>query len=159
MTHPDRPTGHHYDLPVVSIVVGDHVDRAVAMGDGWYRQQILRDELKRVRRILLELKEKKRIKWNGKRLPDGNKNAIRQIMRIVDTAYEVEVSGVVLRGMHIDNTWTDQCYVGGGSGWSGMSPYATLLFRAVLDGEQHAGVNIAQALWPGHLILEARERR
>jgi hypothetical protein len=162
MSHPDRPTGPHYDLKQPQFAVGDRVDREKIMGDGWYRSEILRDQLKDTRRVLLKLKKNGYVTWSGGRLPEGNKDAIRHVMEIIDTAYEVEVSGVVMLGMHIDNTWTNQCYVGGGSGWSGMIAHATLLFRAVVPyeaqgrTEQHAGVNITRPMWAEWDVLKAR---
>ncbi len=53
-----------------------------------------------------------------------------KILAVIDSAYEVEVAGLVPTGHHINNMVSNQCYVGGGSGFGGISYNAALLFRA-----------------------------
>jgi hypothetical protein len=64
------------------------------------------------------------------------KGMIRAFMHVIDTAHTVEVAGVHGGGHHLGLSPVNQCYVGGGSGWSGMDFYAQLLWRATVDGNE-----------------------
>jgi hypothetical protein len=80
------------------------------------------------------------------------KGLIREVMHVVDNAYEVEIAGVCGSGMHIQPTVGNQCGVGGGSSWSGIDYKCQLLFRAVSsDGANHVAY-----LHPMPLVSEHR---
>ncbi|MNU26995.1 hypothetical protein D3C71_153800 [compost metagenome] len=64
------------------------------------------------------------------------KGMIRAVLNVIDNAHTVEVAGVHGGGHHLGLSPVNQCYVGGGSGWSGMDFYAQLLWRATVDGNE-----------------------
>jgi hypothetical protein len=144
------------------IAIGTRVSRDMAMAgvDGkYYRKTLLRDALVHTRKTLKKLKRDGYMdSWNGKQLPEYNKAKIRQMMRVIDTAYEVQVSGVSTFNVSINNMSNTQAYVGGGSGMSGMRINYTLLFRAVvvIEGkEQHVCVNTSDPMWLEAKLMKA----
>ncbi len=64
------------------------------------------------------------------------KGMIRAFMNVIDTAHTVEVAGIHGGGHHLGLSPVNQCYVGGGSGWSGMDFYTQLLWRATVEGNE-----------------------
>jgi hypothetical protein len=62
------------------------------------------------------------------------KATIREVFDIVDTAYEVEVAGIQASGHLLGLHPVNGCYVGGGTGWSGLIFHYQLLFRAKRNG-------------------------
>jgi len=157
-----RPTGPMYDLPTPKFAIGDKLDRATLMNGhyafekGWYRRAILRDKVRYYRDWKVDNDP-------GGKICPGHKAAIRGVMRLVDTAYEVEVSGILMRSSQNEDMIANQCYVGaGGSGWSGSTPYATLLFRGeepradLPDVTNEVAINITTVQWSESSILEAR---
>jgi hypothetical protein len=129
-----RPSGKAYDLPTPKVAVG-----AKVIGfklDAYSRYRWMRHMLSEHHRIV------KRMRLEGylapepgdSLLPKRLKDVIRRVIRIVDTAYEIEVAGIQGEGFHLHLHPANGCYVGGGSGWSGMTFYYQLLFRAFDEG-------------------------
>jgi hypothetical protein len=126
-----RPTGPMYDLPTPKVKIGDKLRVSIGRGPelAYYKKQLVRQQLKQLRTFYREWAIENPEKY-GKpmKINDGNKEAIRETIRVIETAYEVEVAGVSARPSqpYVAN----QCYVGGGAGWSGLSYGCALLFRA-----------------------------
>lgn len=140
MTHPDRPTGPAYDLPGCDIVVGTKLHPALVMSSPlngkYYRRTILRNEIARTRQIVNKLRRQKYVNDGLYRLPEHNKKQIREVMAVVDFAYEAEVCGVQASGHHFGGT-AHQSFIGGSAGASGIRYQAQLLFRAVSETGDH----------------------
>ena len=103
---------------------------------GWQRKRLLqhmiREHLAIERRLIRGGYMKK--EPTSKALRDHTKQQIRDYMQVVDTAYMVEVAGVHGRGHHLGLQPVNQCYIDGGAGWSGMTFYGQLLWRALVSG-------------------------
>ncbi|WFU52240.1 hypothetical protein QA639_21265 [Bradyrhizobium pachyrhizi] len=134
-----RPTGKAYDLPTPRIAIG-----AKVVGfklDDYSRYMWARFQLREFGRTA------KRLRFLGycKREPGETiivprwKEIIREVFTVVDSAYEIEVAGIQASGLHLQGHPTNACYVGGGSGWSGMDFSYQLLFRAK-RGKNHVVV-------------------
>ncbi len=140
MTHPDRPKGLAYDLPKCDLVVGTKLHPALVMSTPtngkYYRRAILRSEVARTRKIINKLRRQKFINDGLYRLPEYNKNQIREMMAVVDFAYEAEVCGIHASGHHFSGT-AHQSFIGGSAGASGIRYQAQLLFRAVSETGDH----------------------
>ena len=125
---PPRPTGKSYDLPIPKITIGQKIRPSFVRSRDfeWHRRQILKAMIDDSRRYA------KRSKKNV-RLPEHLKTSIRNAMFVIDNCYEIEIAGVTATGMQVSaGRAANQCYVGGGSGWSGIDYCAVLLFRAEL---------------------------
>lgn len=156
MTHPDRPRGPVYDLPAPRVQIGQQVDPK-RMVDRYARHQILRWQIRNTITILRSL----RAQGYDQRRPGEpilsahTKGLIRQVMRVVDSAYEAEVAGI--HASPGQPSVANQCYVGGSHAWSGITYYCQLLFRAEIDG-QHVAYLHPEALFtfPEHAAIAAR---
>lgn len=127
-----RPTGPSYDLPSPKVKIGDKLRPSIGRSAEFQyaRRQIVRAELKRLRACYRSFHKSGMEGYHPHmRLRDGNKNQIREILRVIDEAYEVEVAGVMAHSGQ-GSLVTNQCFVGGGAGWSGFSYSCALLFRA-----------------------------
>ncbi len=127
-----RPTGKSYDLPSTKVKIGDKLRPSIGRSPEFQyaRRQIVRAELKKIRACYRSFHKSGMEGYHPHmRLLDGNKNRIREILRVIDEAYEVEVAGLMAHSSQ-GGSVTNQCYVGGGSGWSGISYRCALLFRA-----------------------------
>lgn len=135
-----RPTGPAYDLPTPKVKIGDKLRPAVGRGPeiAYYKKQLVRQQMKNLRRLYKEWAVTNPERF-GKpmKITDGNKDNIREMIRVIENAYEVEVAGITARPSqpYVAN----QCYVGGGSGWSGLSYSCVLLFRAEQPSKQTEG--------------------
>ena len=131
-----RPTGPMYDLPTPKVQIGDKLRLSFGKGPeiAYYKKLLVRAKLKQLRAFyrgwaVEDAKYRKPMKIN-----DGNKNQIREMLRVIENAYEIEVAGVIARPSQPGVS--NQCYVGGGSGWSGLSYGCALLFRAEQPNNQ-----------------------
>ena len=152
----DRPRGPAYDLKTPKFTVGMHVAREQILSP-YSRLCILQFHLKKTRSILISLKRDGYLEdWPGGKapIPKGNKESIRDLMAVIDGAYEVEIAGVISSCMHIDMSVSNQCYVGGGSGWSGISFQYQLLFRAFHKGNHVAVLVSPEAFTWGEYDIE-----
>jgi hypothetical protein len=125
-----RPTGKAYDLPTPKIAVGSKIVGFKL--DDYSRYMWARHQVGEHARIA------KRLRFEGhmKREPGEPilhsrwKEAIRENLVVIDTAYEIEVAGIQASGHQLGLYPVNGCYVGGGSSWSGVTFYYQLLFRA-----------------------------
>ncbi|MBX4911473.1 hypothetical protein HJA82_29605 [Rhizobium bangladeshense] len=105
----------------------------------WQRKQLLRAQIREHLRIDRRL----RLKGYLTRTPEdptilgvNTKRMIREFMAVIDNAHTVEVAGIHANGHHLGLQPVSECYVRGGSGWSGMEFYGQLLWRATIDGNE-----------------------
>jgi hypothetical protein len=135
-----RPTGKVYDLPTPKIAVG-----AKVVGfklDDYSRYKWARHMVHEHVRIAKSL----RFQGYLEREPGYPilsrrcKATIRKVFLLVDTSYEIEVAGIQASGHHLGLHPINGCYVGGGSGWSGLDFHYQLLFRAKDDQGHHVVV-------------------
>ncbi|MBY3231835.1 hypothetical protein [Rhizobium laguerreae] len=126
-------------MPAPNIHVGMRLDPFPVTG--WVRRRLLRSMIADHLRITRSLRRKGYLKREPgtKTLSDHTKGMIRDYMRVVDTAYMIEVAGVHGEGHHLGLQPVNQCYVDGGTGWSGMTFYGQLLWRAQI-GDDHVAV-------------------
>ncbi len=135
MTNPfARPRGKVHDLPVPLIHVGQQIPPFRI--DSWSRKQLVRHMIREHSRVLRRL----RLIGFGARADDGKfmlphiKQSMRECLSVVDTAEEIEIAGVQASGHHHHDVVVNGCYVGGGSGWSGIDYHGQLLWRAKRNG-------------------------
>ncbi len=128
-----RPIGKSYDLPVPKVQIGDKLRLSFGRGPEiqYYKQQLVRAQLRSLRAIYAE---NPNLFGNPVKIIDGNKNQIREIIRVIESAYEIEVAGVIAHPSHPGVS--NQCYIGGGSGCGGISYGCAILFRAEQPNDQ-----------------------
>jgi hypothetical protein len=105
----------------------------------WERRKIVRTMISEHVRVLSGMRRDGYIKktpGDTAILTNHVKGMIRACMHVIDTAHTVEVAGVHGGGHHLGLMPVSQCYVGGGTGWSGMDFHAQLLWRATVDGNE-----------------------
>ncbi len=126
-----------YAIPDTALHVGMKLEPFAL--SAWERRQILRTMISDHIRVCAKLRRDGYIK----KTPDDRtiltkhgKGMIRDCMHVIDTAHTVEVAGIHGGGHHLHSRPVNQCYVSGGTGWSGMDFYAQLLWRATVDGNE-----------------------
>lgn len=150
-------------LDTIQVQIGDLLDRETLMHgsydfeSGFYRRWLLEECIRRYRAYAIK---------NG--LPGpiclGHKRAIRAYMHVIDTAYEVRVSGIEFVSSQCEGGVANQCYIGaGGLGFSGCSVRCKVIFLAELEDQyqntgtiNHVAINVTSVRWPQHRILAAR---
>ena len=131
-TKPDqRPTGPAYDIPVPKVQIGQKLRTSYARSEDfrYYRSRHLRSMVKWLRPW-----KNKRFKKNEKRdyrLNINHKAMIRSSMAVIDNCYEIEVVSVIGRSHQLSGLYaSNQCYIGGGSGFGGVNYTVSLVFRS-----------------------------
>jgi hypothetical protein len=126
-----------YSIPSPSVHIG--MKLAPFALSAWERKKIVRAMISEHLRICGRLRRDGYLE----KAPDDSgvltkhvKGMIRACMHVIDTAHTVEVAGVHGGGHHLGLSPVNQCYVGGGSGWSGMDFHAQLLWRATVGGNE-----------------------
>lgn len=126
-----------YAIPEVEIRIGMKLEPFVL--SAWARKKILRTMIREHLSICSGMRRDGYLaKTPGDTavLTKHVKGMIRAFMNVIDNAHTVEVAGVHGGGHHLGLSPVNQCYVGGGSGGSGMDFYAQLLWRATVDGNE-----------------------
>jgi hypothetical protein len=135
MTKAPQPNDH--PMPSPKIRVGMKVKPFELTG--WARRQIVEFLIKDHLRVLASLRRAgyaKRSPEDPAILSKHTKDAIRAFLHVIDDAHTVEIAGVHGEGHHLGLHTVNACYVDGGSGWSGMTFYGQLLWRALVNGNQ-----------------------
>lgn len=150
-----------YEIQLPAIHIGLRVSPGIRDHRDWryYRGKILRDNVRHTRTVLRRLKHKGWLKdWDGGRMPDYNKDRIRAIMAVVDTADEIEVAGVAAGSMHLEHGTIHESYIQHGKSHSGIRYHASLLFRATVIGADLRTQRVAflhgDAIFSEYAILE-----
>lgn len=135
-----RPTGKAYDLPLPKFPVGTKVPpfRLSRYQRGTILKAMIRSHIRTLTRLRKD-GYAKREPGDSAVLSKHIKGMIRAYLKVVDTAYEIEIAGTVADGLHLGLHPVNGCYVGGGAGWSGMDFYYQLLWRAE-DDKNHVVV-------------------
>lgn len=129
--HPSRPSGSTYDLPGCAVKIGDKLRKSFVRSPefAYYRRSHLRKLISNYREWS--------IKNGGGKIRNGHKTQILRTMSVIDNCYEIEVAGLTPTSLLGPFGVTNQCYIGGGSGFSGLTYHVILLFRAVeMDGSK-----------------------
>ncbi len=169
-TGPQHSLGGDTELPLgeLKIQLGQRVHprrllHGTSEGEiGYFRRLILHEMVRRYAGW-----EAKNPKYSGhategrapRALNPGHKDAIRRTMRLVDTAESAEVRGISFITSQNETHVANQCYCGkGGSGFSGSTIYAEVLWRGTQTEEDGRVNKVAVAFkvkWSQHHVLEA----
>jgi hypothetical protein len=141
MPHPKYPVGTQLDLAKIPLC-----DQA------YYKKTVRRTLIRRLRQSLNRLQAQGYLEeMRGKKMLAGNKAALRDIFLFMETADTVEVAGHQPTGLHSVGSIVNECYLQGGSSFSGTSFSYFLLFRKK-DAE---GRNLV-CIYPDALLDEGR---
>jgi hypothetical protein len=113
------------DLPKPAFQVGQEVIFTLREMDGtWFDRLYLEHTIRRLRKVLDNPSFRKNTKLTSNRMPDYNKDQIRDLMAVFRSAKgaTVRIAGIAPWSMHVvDNEGYNQCYLKNGHCHSGIS--------------------------------------
>lgn len=121
-------------IPRPKFPIGTRLDprKLSDLNRAYYLKQIRNGLIRQLRQTVTSLRKKGYLaEMTSKKLLPLHKQRLRDMFNFMATADFVEVAGHRPHGMHISNQIAHQCYVTGGTGWSGLSFDYYVLFRKV----------------------------
>lgn len=119
LAQPKYPVGTRLDL-----------SKVVEYNRTYYLKRVRKTVIRRLRKTLTSLQAAGHLPdLRGKKMPEPSKESLRAIFHMMETAESVEVAGHAPCSLHTVGSIVNECYLTGGSGFSGTSYAYYLLFR------------------------------
>ncbi len=134
ITQLDALDGISGDIPLAQPMypIGTKIDLSKIVGEdrAYFQRKIRKVLIQRLRKTLNSLQKQGYLKeMRGKKMLSYNKDQLRAAFCLMAEADSVEVAGYAPCGMHTVGFIANQCYIQGGTGFSGTSYSYYFMFR------------------------------
>lgn len=133
------PTAAYEPIPQPTVPVGTQLDltKVASYNKPYYIKRIRTELVRRLRTTIDRMHAEGYFpEMKGKKLLDCHKEQLRQKFRFMESADGVFVAGHAPSEAQSHDNIANQCYLKGGSGFSGMSFHCYVMFRKLVNGQQ-----------------------